>query len=283
MKNKSSSLNKVLIAGANGFLGRHICSETLKRGLKPDALVHSSSENVPTGVGIYSTCSIEDLWEKNYETIFIVAGNYRDSIDDLIESNIELPKKLIRMFPSSRFVFVSSVAVYGFNSSTIHLESEYRAPSVYGMAKLAGEFVMQTAKHASILRLSNVYGVDMYPKLLLPTVISQAKNDRRIILFGDGTRKQDYLYIQDAVDVCMSAANSDKPGIFIGAYGSSISNNELANIISKIIPDTEIVHEGSDNAQSSFYDISHTTEKLGFTPQFSPNEGIAEVIKHMNQ
>ena len=268
---------RALIIGANGFLGSHICRGCLDNSWEITALYHRNKDQIPRGVDVYPIEKLEKLSE-DYDTVFLSVGNYTLSTKELRQANVELTLRVVEKFDRARIVFISSAAVYGLHKDVINISSTFNQPNDYGLSKLAGEFVVKAHKNARIIRFTALYGPRMKENLFLPTIIRGAMKKKLIKIFGDGKRRQDYLYVKDAASLCLLVAKHKKPGIYLGAYGRSFGNNAVAEVVRSFFPGTTIVHEGEDRASSFAFNVPEVKRELGFKPSYSLKKGIKEML-----
>jgi nucleoside-diphosphate-sugar epimerase len=114
----------------------------------------------------------------------------------------------------------------------------------------------------------------------LPKITDAATFEKKVILYGDGSRRQDYLYVEDAANFCIAAAQSNENAIFLGANGKSVSNLEAALMLKKYLPDTEIQFHGVDNSPSFVYENDFTKNKLNFEVKHHLSQSIQTLIKN---
>lgn len=276
---------KVLIIGANGFLGRHIALQCLTQGWQTHAVYNLNYRFIPKECSRIPI-SLLDTCHNDYDIVFLTAahipyGIFNTPSNDLFETNIHLVVKIVEKFASSRLVFASSVSVYGTNTSTPLTEvSPYYNPTLYGLSKLTGENIVQQHSNYAIVRYSSLYGRGMYQNTFLPQIIKKAIDGGIITLFGTGERRQDYLYITDAANLALAAALCRNNGIFLGVHGESISNLEAAQTVQSCYPLTTITFTGVDTSPSFNYDNTFTQRELGFSPQYSFQSGIKELCSN---
>jgi UDP-glucose 4-epimerase len=212
----------------------------------------------------------------NVDYIYILSGNYANSHKELIEINCDL-QRYITKYPTAKFIYISSTNVYGFQSDVITENSSFNKPSLYGRFKLAGEFLISSLSNFSIIRLTYLYGPGITNSSFLPTIIRSAKEKFEIILNGDGSRYQDYLYIDDAVDMCYIAANVTENGIYLGASSIKISNIEIASMISNITG-CGIKFIGEEKALSFSFNPKDTFEILKWKPKVDFKIGLINML-----
>lgn len=273
---------KVLVVGANGFLGSHLVKQCQMQNWTVYGTYNNRRENIPSGC---RSLNIKELWlvKKLFNFIFLSAAiiPYPDRSvkpKELKLTNIELPLFLTKRFPDAKIIFSSSVSVYGTHKETITETSSFNNPNPYGLSKIGGEFVVSTQKQFAIIRFSSLIGRDMYPGTFLPHIIADAKRIHKITLLGKGLRKQDYLHITDAAKLCILAAKHPGNDIFLGVSGTSHSNVEVAEFIRHYLPKTKIVFKNKDTSSSSVYDNTYTSQTLHFKPRMSLKKTIREMI-----
>ncbi len=279
-------MGKVLIIGANGFLAKHLVIAYLNKSVQVDCVVHNNTSNLtdilPKESKIFNIDKLETI-KDFYDVIFLTASyipyHNMDKADiKLVETNMLLPYRIANKFPFTRIVYTSSVSVHVPTSHTINENSPIGTKNLYGLSKFGGEIFLKFHPNAIILRFSSLYGKGMTEKTFIPQLIRTAKEFGIVNIYGKGNRQQDYLYIKDAVQLCLMAATSDKTGAYLGVYGKSISNLDVANTIADILPNIIIQHKGEDASPSAFYNNKKAQEQLSFTPQWSIHNGLKDMI-----
>lgn len=277
-------MKKILITGATGFLALHI----LKRLNVNDSYVcglvksGSNSENFKNYQIIYD--NVDDLikHEKEFHIIFHCASyipyqKENKPCTDLIIANIQLTTTLALNYDRARFIYASSVSVYG---QPIHLplkiSSPFNNPNLYGLSKLASESIVRNLRSYAIIRFTSLIGLGMKDVSFIPKVINRAKEFGEITLIGDGERLQDYIDVRDAARLCTIMADLSQNEIILGVSGNALTNYDILKAISEI---TGIIinQRGNDNSSSFFYDVGNTFRNIGFIP----NHPILETIKEM--
>ncbi len=272
----------VLVIGANGFLGSTIVQKCLSKKWRVDCIYNINKNNLPVSTNNYSINELDTLSSK-YDYIFLVAayiphGNYNLPSKELLDGNIKLPLKISEQFPESKIIFSSSVSVYGTSSSSLSEQSSYTAPTLYGLSKLSGETIVKLHERSQIIRFSSLYGKGMAKKTFLPLIIENAKHKKEITILGTGSRLQNYIHVQDAVDLCLLAAESEQYGVYLGTSEKSYSNLEVANIVKEYISECTIQLSGEDRSPSFVYENTFTRTTLNFVPKISLEKGIKELI-----
>jgi UDP-glucose 4-epimerase len=137
------------------------------------------------------------------------------------------------------------------------------------------------------LRYFNVYGPrQKYGPYsgVIPTFVNRVIHDEAPIVFGDGEQTRDFTYVQDAVSANLLSLERDpSPGeVFNVAGGAQVSLNLLAASIEKIMGKpslgTEHAPPREGDIRHSFADISKARAVLGYSPRYSLEDGLREVI-----
>lgn len=268
----------VAVIGANGYLGNALALKLYSVGLNVISVYNINKSNLPLP---FNNISISELLERKpqIDIIYFSVGNFSNSYSELIYLNCILLNEIIQTFVNTKIIFISSTNVYGTNTKVIDENSEFIAISPYGKAKLAGEFVASTAKKFAIIRFTYLYGAGLNNASFLPKIINDAKNKNEIILFGEGKREQDYLHVNDAIELCLKALYYNENDVFLGATGISLSNLNVSLEITSIFNDCKIRFVGKENALSFKFNPQLTFDKLKWQPQVRFADGIKSMLK----
>jgi UDP-glucose 4-epimerase len=268
-------MKTAVVIGANGFLGSRLVKKLLAENINIIAVYNLNNSNISP---LVKTVQKEVFFNTTYniDYIYFLSGNYANSHKQLIEINCDL-QRYITKYPNAKFVYISSTNVYGFQIDEITENSSFNNPSLYGRFKLAGEFLISSLSNFSIIRLTYLYGPGITNSSFLPTIIRSAKEKFEIILNGDGSRYQDYLYIDDAVDMCYIAANVTENRIYLGASSIKTSNIEVASMISNITG-CDIKFIGEEKAESFIFNPKDTYETLKWKPKVDLKTGLINML-----
>lgn len=277
--------SSVLITGINGFLAKQVLKLLIAEGYRIVGLSNQHGVSEPQNKVIaYSTLEALFRSEMEFKYVFHLAafipyGVIYNPGKKLYETNIRLTSLLVEKYPSARFVFSSSVAVYGVPLSLpISLYSPYNRPDAYGLSKLAGESVIRSLDSYAIIRYSSIIGKGMKPVSFIPKIIEQAKQNGNITLLGNGTRQQNYIDVGDAAGLCLAAAKEKENMTMLGVAEKSYTNREIAKwIVEKT--GAAIEYTGTDDSPSFVYDNKKEGEAF-LVPSTTP---IVETITQMLQ
>lgn len=182
------------------------------------------------------------------------------------------------LFPWARLVYCSSVAVYGTPSDLpISAQSPFNNPSNYALAKLAGESIVQNQGHGISVRIGAMYGTEMKAGLV-NRYCEQAKQQGEIIVYGDGSRLQDYIHISDVANCLLAALESELRTPILCVSGRSISNLDLANLIAAQRADCAVSLTNDDDSPSCVFDSTKTNELLSWRASIPIERGVTELM-----
>jgi dTDP-glucose 4,6-dehydratase/UDP-glucuronate decarboxylase len=201
------------------------------------------------------------------------------------------------------FMFTSSSEVYGDPDPTfVPTKEEYRGNvsilgprAVYDESKRIGETMCEAFYNVydvptRCVRPFNVYGPGIRPDdyRVLPNFIEHALRNEPLPVHGDGKNTRAYCYINDAIECIYRILFTDKSSgesFNIGNPDQEISVADLAEVVKKLIPETEIkytkpplaVYADSDPKRRC-PDISKVSEFTGYKPKYSLEEGLKRTI-----
>lgn len=268
-------MKTAVVVGANGFLGGALVDKLLSQNYNVVAIYNSSFDKINKSATI---CTKAQLFESEIQPdyIYYLPGNYALSHHEMLQLNDDLYQYSLK-FTNSKIIYISSTNVYGNSDEILTEDSVFDNPGLYALSKISGEFIVSAMKHFSILRLSYVYGPGIANKSFIPQIIDAARNNKKIILFGKGERKQDYIYIDDAVNLCIACLKSHDNNRYLGATGISVSNKEIAEEIRKHTGCT-IEFIGDETGKSFYFNPTKTFKDLNWSPQTTIFEGIKRML-----
>jgi len=299
---------RVLITGADGFIGSHLTEELLKQGAQVSVYVRATSG--PSGFSLKNIAALEnnvsiikgdigssdsiDLIAKDQpEVILHLAAiayvNY--SFDHPIEVNnvnvngtlnvLEAAKKI----DLDRLVVQSSSEVYGTTIGESIDENHPLLPSSpYAASKLAADryafsYMKTYGLPISIIRPFNVYG-PRHTYDVIPKFIRLALDGKPLTVYGSGMQSRDFCYVSDIVRAILLMGFHEKALNEVVNFGSGIDTTivDLANNIleltgSKILP--VFLSERQAEVDRLRCNYSKASELFGWDPEVSLMEGLA--------
>ena len=307
---------KVLVTGADGFIGSHLVELLIESGYSVKAFVYYNSFN---SWGWLDTFSKEKL-----EKIEIFAGDIRDpngvktamidcdivfhlaaliaipfsyhSPDSYIDTNVKGTLNIIQAakeLKTKRVIVTSTSEVYG-TAKYIPIDEKHpRQPqSPYSASKIGADCIAESFYRSfdlplTIVRPFNTYGPRQSARAIIPTIISQLLNGNEEIKLGDLTPTRDLLFVKDTVNGFLEIALSDK---LIGedcniATNSEISVGDLAlALFNQINPNAKIITDQVRKRpeKSEVFRLYGSNQKLiantNWELKYDLNKGLAETI-----
>lgn len=211
-----------------------------------------------------------------------------------VETNINGTMNLLelaRQHGTKQFVFGSSSSVYGVNEKVPFAETDpiFNPISPYAATKAAGELICHTYSHlydirCVCLRFFTVYGARQRPDLAIHKFSRLITEGKPIQMFGDGSARRDYTYIDDIIQGVRAAIDYRGSMYEIFNLGES-QTTELGELISLLersldmnaIIDRQPVQPG--DVPVTFADISKAKQMLGYNPTTKIAEGIPKFVE----
>lgn len=255
----------------------------LRKDYSVTGIYHENRNNLKYEEVDYFPVTHVDQLPEDYDLVFFVSAYIPDKAgtvyQKMFEVNIDLLARCLKKFKSARFIFASSVSVYGQWSRVRNEQSPYLDVDSYGCSKLWAEGMLKLHHSYAILRISSMYGPGMKLNTFLPLIIKSAVVDKHITLYGDGTRSQNYIHVTDVVELFRKAAVSGKNDVYLVVSKESYTNRQVAEIVKTILPDTNIEFRGLDNSLSTEYNAEVTYQKLDYVPDYSLYAGTKELVE----
>ena len=312
LKNK-----KILVTGADGFIGSHLVETLLNEGCNVKAFVLYNSFN--------SWGWLDTLPENKLKNIEIFTGDVRDpngvraavkdvdvvihlaaligipfsyhSPDSYIDTNIKGTLNILqacREYNIERVIVTSTSEVYGTaqhipinEKHPLQGQSPYSASKI-GADKIAESFHRSFEVPVVIARPFNTYGPRQSARAVIPTVITQLLNGCKEIKLGSLYPTRDFNYVTDICNGLIALAKCDEAvgkEVNIGS-GNEISISELAKlIISLIDSEAEIISEDlrkrpeKSEVERLLCDNRLIQKLTGWKPEVSLKEGLVKTIE----
>lgn len=307
---------KVLVTGADGFIGSHLVEQLLEEEAIVRAFVYYNSFNSWGWIDTFSKDTLEKieifsgdirdpngirLAMKDCEVVFHLAAliaipfSYH-SPDSYIDTNVKGTLNVIQAAKDlrvSRILVTSTSEVYGTACYVPIDESHPRQPqSPYSASKIGADCIAESFYRSfnlpiTIVRPFNTFGPRQSARAVIPTVITQLLNGKTEIELGDLRPTRDLLYVKDTTNGFVEIAKSD---LLIGedcniATQSEISVEELAiklidqiNPKAKIIVDNQRIRPEKSEVFRLYGANKKIIEKTNWKPRFSLDKGLAETI-----
>jgi UDP-glucose 4-epimerase len=281
---------KLLVTGANGFIGRHLVS---KLSLTHDifALVRNRQQDVPAGVSVIEmdlgrALDPGRLPPKIDVIIHLAQANapFPEDANELLAVNTGSTQQLLdygRRSGVRRFILASTGDVYGRHVGASSETDPVDAASFYAVTKRAAEMLTQTYSgylETCILRLFHPYGSDQAERLI-PRLAHSIQEQKPIRLKKDDRPHLSPIHIDDVVMAFEQAVNSSWSGIVNVAGDRVFSVRELAEEIGKVL-ETEPCFESDDHESADLAgDNALMKEVLGAWPMVALSNGLRRTFK----
>jgi UDP-glucuronate 4-epimerase len=309
-------MNTYLITGAAGFIGSHlvnklindvkiICVDDFNDFYSPDIkrknienhLKHPNYKLYENDIADYK--AIEKIFNENKITHVVhlaARAGVRPSLSEPLlysKTNITGTLNLLeqsRKHNIQKFVFGSSSSVYGSRKDgPFNEEMKIDKPiSPYAATKAAGEQFCYTYSHLYglnivCLRFFTVYGPGQRPDLAIHKFSKLIMEGKSIPVFGDGTTKRDYTYIDDIIQGVVASISYNNSPFEIINLGESreVELSYLIDLIEKALDkkaniDRQPLQPG--DVPITYANIDKAKKLLGYKPSTDIEDGISKFV-----
>jgi UDP-glucuronate 4-epimerase len=311
-------MTNILITGGAGFIGSHLVDRLLTEGDWQITVVddfndfydpsikranienHRSRPNfklIEADIRDYD--SLQEVFEQgNFKCVVHLAARagVRPSLSEprlYVETNINGTTNLLelsRQHDVRQFVFGSSSSVYGENLKVPFSEDDpiFNPISPYAATKAAGELLCHTYSHLYqmrivCLRFFTVYGARQRPDLAIHKFAKLISAGKPIPVFGDGSTRRDYTYIDDIIAGVRAAMDYDQSNYEVINLGESrtVELRELIALLEAALGQpAEIDRQPAQpgDVPQTFADIGKARRLLKYNPQTQIEDGIRKFV-----
>jgi len=303
---------KVLLTGATGFIGNHLCDALLAENAQVVCPVRNSivseffkSQDAYAKVKIISH-TLGDLGGIEHiiavekpDIIFHLAaktpdGKPLENPAEVYQSNIDGAWQMMEACRRQgdcveSIVFASSDKAYG-NAPLPYREKDGVRPSfIYETAKAAADMLVQSygktyGMPVAINRSANMFGErDLHFHRIIPQTMKAIYFKEKLTIRGDGYNIRDYLYVQDGVSGYMTLGRAVAERRMHGEAFNFTANNALTvlSVIDRCVeasartaPEINFLHSNAGEITDQFLDGEHTKRTLGWTAQWNMTEAM---------
>lgn len=292
----------ILITGSNGFIGRNVCEWLKKQDVNIIGLGRNKISKAQ--VNKYISCNlqiddignaIDDMQIMPIDAVIHLASDMRREPyeKEVLASNCIGTQRLIEFCEIRNipvFIQLSSLPVIGKPiQHPIKEEHPLAPPTVYHITKCTQELLANYAWYTHHLRtisfrISAPVGIGMNPKTIFPIFVKNALENKDIIIYGKGRRKQTYIHVSDIASAIYKGIKSNTQGVFNLASNNLYSNYELANECIKVIGSSSRIKYSGDGDPYDDYIWDVSLEKIkneiGYEPKVSMEKMILELCNY---
>lgn len=310
---------RVLVTGAAGFIGSHLCDRLLAHGhlvwgidnmhlgqMRNIAHLSDKSAFAFEQIDCLDTARLDGLFARvKFDEVFhlaansdIAAGNSDRSLDlKLNQLTTATVLEAMHGHRVPRLFFSSTSAVFGELDRPISENDGPLQPiSFYGASKLAAEAYVSVYSHtlgirSVIFRFPNVVGERSTHGAIFDFIAKLKKNPAELPVLGDGRQTKPYLYVSDLIDA-IELAWSKSAGaleVYNAAGSGATSVKSIAEIVVEYFgkPDTRVVYAGGDRGwPGDVPRFRYDTRKLcalGWSPKFESTAAVRHTAERILQ
>jgi len=311
-------MKKVLVTGADGFIGSHLTEKLLEQGYQVRALSYYNSFNDWGWLNEIRHPQLEivsgDVRDphfckhitKNIDTIFhlaaLIAIPYSYvAPDSYVDTNVKGTLNICQAAKENnvkKVLITSTSEVYG-TAQYVPIDEKHpkQAQSPYSASKIGADAMAMSFFNAFelpviIVRPFNTYGPRQSARAIIPTIISQIANGKREITLGDLSPTRDFNFVKDTCRGFLELANCQEA---VGQEVNICSNYEISmldtleliaklmNADVKFIEDPNRLRPKNSEVFRLWGDNSKIKALTGFEPHYSIEQGLRETIAWFSQ
>lgn len=310
-------MKKVLVTGADGFIGSHLVEQLIDQGFNVKAFCYYNSFNTWGWLDSFSKAKLDkieiftgDVRDPNgvrtamqgcdivYHLAALIAIPYSyHSPDSYVDTNVKGTLNILQAakdFNIERVLVASTSEVYGTAQYVPINEIHPRQPqSPYSASKIGADCIAESFYRSfdlpvTIVRPFNTYGPRQSARAIIPTIISQLLNGYKEVKLGDLTPTRDLLFVKDTAQAFIEIASSDK---LIGedcniATNSEISMREMAETIIELINPSALIVQDKKRIRPEksevfrlYGDNAKILKHTDWKQEYSLKSGLQETIE----
>jgi UDP-glucose 4-epimerase len=293
-----------LVTGAAGFIGSHVVDLLIADGhtvVALDDLSGGFADNVnPPAIFMEASCNdhqkLAEIFEEyTFDYVFHLAAYAAEGLSHFIKrfnytnnviGSVNLINEAVK-HDVKRFIFTSSIAVYGSNQLPMREEMTPQPEDSYGIAKYAVELELKATHEMFgldyvILRPHNVYGErqntgDIY-RNVIGIFMNRILSGEPLTIFGDGEQKRAFSYISDVAPIIAKSATHDdaRNEIFNVGAETVYTINELAKAVMQSMDSVVVINHlpARNEVVNAWCDHAKVHKVFGMPQEVSLQDGL---------
>ncbi len=306
----------ILVTGGAGFIGSNFILYFLKNHkeysiINFDSLTYAGNLSNLSSIednsnyafvkgDITNSKDVKNVFEE-YNPDFVVHFAAESHVDrSILDSEVFIKTNILgtnnlltysREHNIQKFVHISTDEVYGSlgNEGFFTEENNISPNSPYAASKASSDLLVRAAyktygQNVNITRCSNNYGPYQFPEKLIPLMINNAVNDKKLPVYGDGKNVRDWIYVEDHCRAIDAVLHKGKPGeVYNIGSSNEWTNIDLIKLILKKLGKSEnlitYVKDRPGHDRRYAIDSSKIREELGWKPQVEFQDGINNTVE----
>jgi UDP-glucose 4-epimerase len=293
-------VTRVLVTGGSGFIGSHVVDKLADAGIEPRIYdlrpsLHHEPGSVESVIGdLFDGDRLRTAMEDCDAVVHLAAyadvGVVAEQPVGAEECNSRGTLAVLEAARAThtRVVYGSTIWVYGASGDgVIDEDSSLGLPDhLYTASKLAGEMYCNSYGElygvpCTILRFGIPYGPRARPTAVIPIFVSKALKGEPLTIAGDGMQTRRFVYVEDLAEGVVAAVErgADKR-VYNLAGDETVTIRELADVVSELIDDTEVIHTPGRGGDFGGAVISNerAAQELGWRASTPLREGIRRYL-----
>jgi nucleoside-diphosphate-sugar epimerase len=307
---------RYIVTGGAGFIGSHLC-EALAGAGHEVAIIDDLSSGKKEYIAPLLDKKNVTFYQDTISDFAFLAETFRGA-DGIFHqaAMVSVPKSIMHPLANHeinltgtlnvllaardaavrKVVFASSAAVYGNIPDQPKTEEMTPDPlSPYALAKVGGEHYCRLFSRlyglpTVALRYFNVYGPRQDPHseyaAVIPKFIAHLAGGEPPLIYGDGEQTRDFVYVKDVVQANQKAMEGQAVGTYNVGCGEETSVNNLAETMIALFRSSlraRHTEERPGEVKHSVADITRAKKDLGYSPECSLEQGLAETLQYYDR
>lgn len=282
---------KIIVTGANGFIGSALIQYLSEQGHQCDGLDLQFTKDLPLHKKYQIDISEEFQLTEKYDYVFHLGAYNVTHVGDKDEEkyqriNADGTRNVIKSCQFDKFVFLSTMKVYEALDGVINEDSNLLPTSAYAQSKLDAEKICQAeidSKKLIIFRSVNVAGFGQASKALIPVFFEKALKNEKIDIFVPRTTEVHLLAVEDLINLFAKVLeNKNRQGIFNIASKDVITIEQAALMIKDICrSSSEINFSNNEMPVNPRFDAKKVMRIFEWEPKQTCREIIRQYGEHI--